>query len=60
MSNVNMWRLILFHAEKEEPVPTDPEKNWHEISLLLGAHFLKGAAVGQINSIRLRFFDLVA
>lgn len=39
-----MWRLILFHTEKEEPVSADAQKHWHQISLLLGVQFMKAAA----------------
>jgi hypothetical protein len=41
--------LIRFHTEKEEAIRTDTQNNWHEFSLLLGVHFLKATAVGQIH-----------
>jgi hypothetical protein len=44
-----MWWLIRFHTKKEEAIPTDTQNNWHEFSLLLGVHFLKATAVGQIH-----------
>lgn len=46
-----MRRLILLSTEKEEPVPTDAQKDWHETSLMLGVQFLKATAVAQVQSI---------
>jgi len=49
MSNVNMRRFILFPTEKEEPVSTDAQQDWHKPSLLLRRQFSK-AAVGRVAS----------